>query len=168
MDPVDLLRELGGAARRSALLRVVTRPELERAVAAGLVVRDGRGVYVLPDVDAGVRAAVALGGVLGLTSAALRHGWAVARVPELPHVFVGRGRRLPDDARSRANIHVAELAKTDVCDGITTPEVTLCTVCGSCPTPKRWRSRTPRCARVSAGQHWGRSRTPSAVGAPRR
>lgn len=125
MDPVDLLRDLGGAARRSALLRVIKRPELERAVVGGLVVRDARGVYVLPEVDAGTRAAAALGGALGLTSAALRHGWAVARVPELPHVVVGRGRRLPGDARTRANIHVADLSRADVCDGVTTPEVTL-------------------------------------------
>ena len=40
MDVVDLLAELGGVARRGALLRVVTRKDLEAAVTTGAVVRD--------------------------------------------------------------------------------------------------------------------------------
>lgn len=125
MDPVDLLRELGGAARRSALLTVLSRAELRQAVAAGLVVRDARGVYVLPEVDEGVRAAVALRGALGLTSAALRHGWAVAEVPDKPHVMLSRGRKLPPRARERANVHWSELKAEQVVDGVTTEDVTL-------------------------------------------
>ena len=57
MDVVDLLLELGGVARRSALLRVVTRPDLERSLGAGEIVRDARGLYALPDVDTAVRVA---------------------------------------------------------------------------------------------------------------
>ena len=123
MDVVDLLAELGGVARRRALLEVVARRELEAAVESGLVRRDARGRYSLPGVDAGVGAAARCGGVLSHTSAALRHGWAVAVVPAEPHVTVSRGRRVGD--RSGVQLHVAELLSHQVVDGVTTPDVTL-------------------------------------------
>jgi very-short-patch-repair endonuclease len=125
VDIVDLLGDLGGVARRRSLLTVVGRAELERAVDAGRVLRDRRGLYVLPDVDLGVRAAAHLGGALGLTSAALRHGWAVAVVPALPHVVVSRGRRLPVDAHDVAVVHRAELTSSQVRDGVIVEEVAL-------------------------------------------
>lgn len=124
MSVVDLLLELGGIARRQALLRVVERADLDRAVVAGDVIRDARGLYALPDVDAGARAAARLGGVLSLTSAALAHGWAVRTLPDRPHVTVSRGRRV--DPRQRlAHVHRAELRSDQVDDGRTSVEVTL-------------------------------------------
>jgi very-short-patch-repair endonuclease len=125
VDLLELLSDLGGVARRRTLLTVVDRAELERAVEAGTVLRDRRGLYVLPDVDLSVRAAAHLGGTLGLTSAALRHGWAVAVVPPLPHVVVSRGRRLPVDAHDVAVVHRAELAPWQVRDGVIVEELAL-------------------------------------------
>ena len=122
MDVVDLLLELGGVARRSALLRVVTRPDLERSLGAGEIVRDARGLYALPDVDTAVRVAARLGGVLSLTSAALHHGWAVKTVPDRPHVTVSRGRKVVDRL---AHVHWAELARGQVDGWATSVEVTL-------------------------------------------
>ena len=124
MDVTDALRELGGVARRAALLRIVDRATLEAAVNSGCVVRDARGLYALPDADVGVRAAARYGGALSLTSAALVHGWAVKSVPDKPHVTVTRGRKLPRTV-SDAHLHFAELADHEVVDGVTSPVVTL-------------------------------------------
>lgn len=124
MSVVDLLLELGGIARRRALLRVVERADLDRAVAAGDVVRDARGLYALPDVDDGARAAARLGGVLSLTSAALAHGWAVRTLPDRPHVTVSRGRRV-DPRQCSAHVHRAELRSDQVDGGRTSVELTL-------------------------------------------
>lgn len=116
-DVVDRLRDLGGVARWGAL--GVRRAELARAVDAGVVVRDARGLYVLPGLEDDLRAAARLGGQVSHTSAALRHGWAVKTVPRLPHVTVSRGRRLPRD--TRAVVHRAELPAGQ----ITSVETTL-------------------------------------------
>jgi very-short-patch-repair endonuclease len=120
----ELLAELGGVARYAALATVVGRDEVEAAVGCGAVVRDGRGIYALPDVDAGLRVALRLGGVLSLTSAAMRHGWAVKTVPDRPHVTVGRGRKLGSRARL-AHVHWADLDEADVAEGATVPSLTL-------------------------------------------
>lgn len=52
-------------------------------------------------------------GTLGLTSAALHHGWAVLRVPRRPLVLLSRGRRLPA-ATLGVDVHRAELAPSVV------------------------------------------------------
>ncbi|MDO9456413.1 hypothetical protein [Nocardioides sp.] len=44
----ELPVELGGVARYQALSQVVTRAELELAVAGGSVLRDSRGIYACP------------------------------------------------------------------------------------------------------------------------
>lgn len=126
MSVVEVLEGLGGVASRAAILRHVDRSDLERAVDVGDVVRDARGRYALPDADVALRAAAALGGVVGLTDAALHHGWAVRTVPTTPHVVVSRGRRLPDDPG--AVIHRAELADGDI-DGMWTSERTTLEHC---------------------------------------
>jgi hypothetical protein len=51
VDVSDLLRDLGGVARRSALLGVFARADIERALAGQPIVRDARGLYALPDAD---------------------------------------------------------------------------------------------------------------------
>jgi very-short-patch-repair endonuclease len=121
---VEALTQLGGVARRTSLLRVVERRDLDAAVRDGVVVRDGWGVYAVPGSDEATRVAALLGGAVSLTSAALRHGWGVAKVPDKPHVTVSRGRRL--GARGAlAHVHRAELAASEVADGATSEEVTL-------------------------------------------
>jgi hypothetical protein len=124
ISPSERLLELGGIATRGTLLRSCERGDLDRAVAAGDIVRIARGRYALGVVDEDVRTIARLGGVLALTSAALRNGWAVKTVPDRPHLMFSRGRHL--DAKERgAHIHRAELAPEDVDDGVTIPEVTL-------------------------------------------
>ena len=124
ISPSERLLELGGIATRGTLLRSCERVDLDRAMAAGDIVRIARGRYALAVVDEDVRTTARLGGVLALTSAALHHGWAVKTVPDRPHLMLSRGRHI--DARDRsAHIHWAELAPEDVEDGVTTPEVTL-------------------------------------------
>ncbi|MGA8257858.1 MAG: DUF559 domain-containing protein [Nocardioides sp.] len=124
MSVVELLTELGGVARRAALLHVVERADIETAVARGEVVRDARGVYALPAADEGVRAAARLHGAVSHTSAALLHGWPVQFVPGVPHVTVSRGRKLGTRG-DLVHVHRAELAEMEVRDGVTTPERTL-------------------------------------------
>jgi len=121
---VERLEELGGVARRRALLRVVDRVDLERAVEVGDVVRDGRGRYALPGADAAIRAAAAHGGVVGLVDAALHHGWAVKKVAPVPHVVVSRGRRVPLGAPP-AVVHRAELGRGEIEGHWTSEETTL-------------------------------------------
>ena len=124
MSVTELLAELGGVATRGTLLRTVDRGALERGVAVGDVVRLARGRYALAQVDEDRKVAARLHGVIGLTSAALHHGWAVKSVPDRPHLFFHRGRHV--DASDRAaHIHWAELSSSDVWDGVTTEEVTL-------------------------------------------
>lgn len=120
----EWLEELGGVARWGTLVRLGGRRELEAAIEAGLVVRDCRGRYALPQADAAVRVAAALGGVLCLTNAAVHHGWGVKVLPPLPHVSVSRGRRVGTRGHL-AVVHRAELAPGDVDDGFTSTEVTL-------------------------------------------
>jgi len=120
----DVLRDLGGVARRAALLAVISRKELDLAVAAGDVVRDARGRYALPDADDGSRLAQKYGGILGLASAATRHGWAVRSVPPVPQLIISRGRRVRGPVSDVA-LHYAELESDQIVDDVTTPETTI-------------------------------------------
>jgi hypothetical protein len=92
--PLEILTELGGVSSRKALLRGCKRADVDRAVASGDIVCVARSRYALATIDEQARVAARLGGVLALSSAALRHGWAVKTVPDRPHVMVSRGRRV--------------------------------------------------------------------------
>jgi very-short-patch-repair endonuclease len=61
---------------------------------------------------------------LALTSAALKHGWAVKSVPDRPHLLFSNGRRLPDDVGS-AVVHRGRPAAGDIVDGVTSKAFTL-------------------------------------------
>jgi len=124
MSVVEWLTELGGVARRGALLRLVNRPHLEAAVASGDVVRDSRGLYCLPGADSDPLVAARLGGASSLTSAALHQGWAVKTVPDKPHVTVSRGRRI-NAGRSDAHLHFAEPEPAQIDGPATSVETTL-------------------------------------------
>jgi very-short-patch-repair endonuclease len=124
-SPVERLTELGGVATRRTVLRSCTRGDLDRALAAGDVVVVQRGLLALAVIDEQERAAARLGGVLALTSAALRHGWAVKTVPDRPEVMVSRGRRVGKADRRRFRVLRGELGEGDTEAGATTPEVTL-------------------------------------------
>jgi len=120
----ELLAELGGVARYTALTRVVTRAELEAAVSSSEVVRQAFGLYALPGADEAARVAMQLRGVLSHASAAIHHGWGVKTVPDKPHVTVGRGRNLGPRARL-GHVHWVDLRPDESVDGVTTPSVTL-------------------------------------------
>jgi hypothetical protein len=125
MSVSDCLVELGGVATRGILVRLTSRAAFDRAVAAGEVVRLGRGRYGLSGVDEAVALAATLGGAVSHTSAALHHGWAVLRLPDKPHVTVSRGRKLDARFASRAHVHVAELGRGCVHGHVTDPWTTL-------------------------------------------
>lgn len=120
---VDELRALGGVATWRALRRQVSRHAIERAVAAGDVVVDGRGRYALPNADRALRLASRLGGVLSHRSAALAWGWAVARPPERPDVTVPKHRRVGDTRP--VSLHWADLDDDDLDGRVTSRTRTL-------------------------------------------
>ncbi len=121
---MERLRELGGIATRGTLLRSCERGALDRAVAAGDVVRIARGRYALAVVDEGRVAAARVAGVLCLSSAALHHGWAVKTVPDRPQLMVSRGSRVDRTDRT-VRLHYATLEADEVENSVTTPEATL-------------------------------------------
>lgn len=120
----DLMVELGGVATRAQILERVPRRVFEQAVASGEIDRFARGLYAVPTVDKSARVGARLGGTLALSSAALKHGWAVKCVPERPQLMFSRGRRLPQEAKA-VEVVRGGLAKTDVLNGATSKAVTL-------------------------------------------
>lgn len=125
VDVVSAIERMGGMASRAALIRTTSRAEVDRALAAGDIVRVGQGRYTLPGVDSAAALAHAMNAVLCLTSAALRHGWEVKAVPERPHVLVPRNRNVPQHYRAKVVVHSADLAPDDVSDQATSRELTL-------------------------------------------
>ena len=88
----------------SALRRAgLTRGEIERSVAAGLLIRARRGVYVRADASHAVREAAAVGGRLDCVSAMRELGVFVRERSGL-HIQVARNRkhlRIPSSGRVR-------------------------------------------------------------------
>jgi hypothetical protein len=125
MDLGEVMARHGGLSSRAALIRATSRAEVDRALAAGVLVRAGHGRYVLPEVDAAARTAHAMNGVLCLTSAALHHGWEVKAAPDKPHVLVPRKRNVPDRLRRAVVLHRRDLGPDDVSAGATSRELTL-------------------------------------------
>ena len=125
VDLGELMARHGGISSRAALIRASSRAEVDRALAAGVLVRAGHGRYVLPEVDAAARTAHAMNGVLCLTSAALHHGWEVKTAPDKPHVLVPRKRNVPDHLRRAVVLHRRDLGPDDVSAGATSRELTL-------------------------------------------
>ncbi|KRF34283.1 hypothetical protein [Nocardioides sp. Soil805] len=97
-------------------------------MAAGALVRVGRGRYTLPEVAEAPARAHALGGTLSLTSAALHHGWEVLHAPEQPHVLVPRKRRVAPARRAGVVLHRGDLEPADR-DGIATSKLLTVTQC---------------------------------------
>jgi very-short-patch-repair endonuclease len=117
------LDRLGGVADRRTLLRLVSRHQLDRAVAAGDVVRLGRSRLALPAADDALRAAAQVRGVVSHQSAALRHGWKVKRVPAVPHVTVPRNRSRID--AQGVVVHWGNLTAAQLLVGVTSPLQTV-------------------------------------------
>ena len=114
---VEVLTALGGAAYWRQLRKAgVTWYTLWRALQAGEVTRLRRGAYAVAGLDSPVVSAIALGGVLACTSAAVALGLPVL-VPGPVHVIVPRG--WSHAARPGTRVHRRDLPASDRC-GITT------------------------------------------------
>ncbi|MHA7143574.1 type IV toxin-antitoxin system AbiEi family antitoxin domain-containing protein [Arthrobacter sp. TmT3-37] len=112
MDVVALLARSGGVARARDLLAAGASPALlTRAVRNGVVLRVARGVYALPDHDAGARTALSLGSELGCISAAQLRGLWVLRPPRLLHVTADSGHGIDSD---RVRVHRAARPVSDL------------------------------------------------------
>jgi len=92
MDPMDLVRELGGVAERRRLLAAASRTAVDAAVSAGELVVLSRGRLALPDLDATAAAARAVDGVVSGLSAARYWGWSLKREAPQPVITVPRNR----------------------------------------------------------------------------
>ncbi len=133
MDPVELLRSSGGVAG-PVLVRACGRGPLRSALAAGLVVRVGRGRFALPAVVDSVGVAHGMSGVLSHLSAARFWGWEVASPMDDIEVVVPRDRR--PTPRARAVVRRRDLAPGDVAmPGVTSPLRTVLDVATDHPFP---------------------------------
>jgi len=116
---------MGGVATRARLVSMCSRSDVDRALATGDLVVLAHGRYAGPGVDAARAAARRLSGVVSHLSAAVLHGWEVARPPAQPVVTVPRKRKLPAARAVGVDVRWGELAVDDVRDGVTTPARTL-------------------------------------------
>lgn len=113
MDVVTALMARDGVATWSELERDGVLPSaLSRALAAGVVARAHRGVYVLPDGYPPFAAAKRLGGTLSQLSAAKFHSLDLLRDPAQHHITVPRARR--KERLAGTTIHRRDLATSDV------------------------------------------------------
>jgi very-short-patch-repair endonuclease len=92
MDLNTYLRHRGGAAKRSQLLAAgFQRPELEAALASGLLFRPLRGVYAISSADDGVMAAFRSNGQLTCISAAPFYNLWTLYAARAVHLSCGNG-----------------------------------------------------------------------------
>jgi very-short-patch-repair endonuclease len=125
VDVITVIERLGGLSSRAELIRATSRAEVDRALAVGALVRVGHGRYALPGTDEAATLAFKVNGHLGLTNAALHHGWEVKTVPNVPHVVFPRKRNLSVARRRQVVVHRADLGPDDVSGIATSREVTL-------------------------------------------
>ena len=111
MDPVDVVRRLGGVAASGEIIGVSTRAQLRTAVKRGRLVRLRHDTYALGDLDSARAEAVAAGGVLSHLSAAQWWGWKVKFPPTRTHVTVPANRRRP---AGNLAVHFAQLAEKEI------------------------------------------------------
>lgn len=122
MDPVEVLRRLGGVASYGELIGPTTRRQLRTSVASGRVVHARHDRYTLVDLHAHRAAAVAAGGVLSHLSAAVAWGWKVQHEPTRPWVTLPRNRRRPS---GDLEVKWVDLADSDVTNHVTRPAQTV-------------------------------------------
>jgi very-short-patch-repair endonuclease len=126
VSPVDQVTVWGGVACRAPLIAACGRAAVDRALREGALVRLYRDRYALPSAHVAVARAHALSGVLCLTSAALHHGWALARQPERVHVAVARGRQISGARLSGVELHRLDPVQAEARGRlVTSKEVTL-------------------------------------------
>ncbi len=104
----------------------MARREVDRALRAGMLLRDARGRYALPAARDGIRTASSVAGVLSHRSAAAYWGWAQKKPDGLPEVTVPRNRRVDRALRRRLIPHWSDLPPEHVVKGcVTSPLRTL-------------------------------------------
>jgi len=113
MRPDHALERLGGVGDAAALLRLTSRARLRLVVRGGAVVKDGRGRYSLPGVEAAIRAANRLSGVLAEDSAAQYYGWPMKHPPPSPCLAVPRNRNVADHRRRGLRVRFVNIATED-------------------------------------------------------
>lgn len=114
---MDILRRVGGTATFADLRRVTSARSIRLALADRRIRRLAKGFYALPEQPSPVAVAHAYGGVLSHESAALYWGFQVVARPAVPHVTLGRKRRLrATDLRCQPH-----WASVPVLDDATTP-----------------------------------------------
>jgi very-short-patch-repair endonuclease len=119
METREALVRLGGVADAGSLLRLTSRRKLRTALAAGQIVRDGRGRYALSAADEAGRAASRLSGVVSHASAAAYYGWASKWPAPMPSVTVPRKRRVAPARRVGVMLHWADLSAEERLEGVT-------------------------------------------------
>lgn len=102
VTPSYVIRIFGGVARWNEIGCLVTRAQVDAALAAGTITRLRRGTYALGDL-AEVRAvAQARAATVSHLSAALDHGWKVTWPPEQPTPPCRAIDRVPGSKGSRS------------------------------------------------------------------
>jgi very-short-patch-repair endonuclease len=167
MQATSALHRLGGVSDRRSLLTLVSRPELERGLSTGEVVKAARNLYALPAADEAALAARRAHGVVSHLSAALAWGWKVKTVPARPTVTVARNRHPAADAR--VDMRYSVLTPKDAVDGRTSPVRTALDCARTLPFDEalavvdsalrsRKMSRADLVAAADAGPRTGRAR----------
>jgi very-short-patch-repair endonuclease len=111
MDPVAVLRHLGGSARRADLLRQTTRRALDRAVREKQVERLARGRYALVGLPSATTTATELCGVLSHESAA--KFWLLETVAEPTSIHITVPPRSHRPVSKGVTVHYAEVPRDE-------------------------------------------------------
>lgn len=136
MDIVRALDELGGAARRTELLRAgVPERSLRRSVAQGRIKRVGDGTYALPWAPPEMALAALFRAHLGCVTACRHWGLPVWEDHDLPHLVVGRHRSFARrDNRERSQV-VVHYTSTATPSGTWVPVAQAIDQAGWCTSP---------------------------------
>ncbi len=120
MDLISQVTLMGGVTDRASIVRLRGAREVDRALRAGILIRDARGRYALPLAQQGIRTASSVAGVLSHRSAAHFWGWAQKNPDGLPEVTVPRNRRVDRALRRQLIPHWSDLPPADIVKGCVT------------------------------------------------
>ncbi len=117
MEVTTALEQLGGIASRKELLGLVSRAEIESALADRAIAKPARGRYALPTDHAARDAAQRLTGTVVLISAAAHWEWKRMWEPKRPQVAVPVGRKVAAERRAGVDLRWRTIPTDDVVDG---------------------------------------------------